>query len=118
MTATEGGTLIDNREEQPENARLSKREILESDSNVTLESFKQPVKQFAERISTDDEMQIDKSGEKPEKTWLSRRERLPPDSNVTVERAGQLWKQPTAICSMSFGIWTFVAFGTQSATDL
>jgi hypothetical protein len=59
---------------------------MEPDSNITLKSLKQPLKQLEPRVSTDEGMHIHESDEQLEKTGLSRRKSLEFDSNVTVVR--------------------------------
>jgi hypothetical protein len=57
--------------EQPENAWFSIRDNLEFDSNVTVESLKQPLKQLAQRTSTEEGMTIDEIDEQPQNAEAS-----------------------------------------------
>jgi hypothetical protein len=75
---------IDESDEQPENVESLIPEGLAPDSNVTLASLKQPLKQEAPRTPTERGMQIDESDEQPANREPPARKRLEGDSNVTV----------------------------------
>jgi hypothetical protein len=66
MDFTDGGMQIDESDEHPENAELPRRESLEPDSNVTVESNLSPRKQFWQRVSTKEGMKTDESDEHSE----------------------------------------------------
>jgi hypothetical protein len=57
---------MDERDEQLSNASPSIREKWESDSNLTVESDVQSLKQLRSRASTEEGMQIEESDEQPE----------------------------------------------------
>jgi hypothetical protein len=95
---------IDESDEQNQNAYLSIRESLQSDSNLTLESAVHPLKQPWQRSSTDDGIQIDENDEQDENAYFSIRERLQPDSNLTLESAVHPLKQNSQRSSTDDGM--------------
>jgi hypothetical protein len=58
IVSTDAGTQIDASHEHSRNAELTSFEILEGDSNVTFQRYRQPLKQLPAIVSTDEGMQI------------------------------------------------------------
>jgi hypothetical protein len=76
---------IDAREPQRENAEGRISEILEYDSNSTVERDLQASKHLSEILSIDDGRQIDDSDEHASNAASAIHDSLKQDSNVTVE---------------------------------
>jgi hypothetical protein len=100
----EGGTEIDESDEQPQNASSSICKSLEFDSNVSVERELHLLKQDSQRVSTEEGIQIDESDEQQQNAESEIHESVEFDSNVSVERELHSLKQLSQRCLTEEGI--------------